>query len=189
MNTINWDDIWKIHAPHYKDGCCHIPLDQDKTIFLEPGPGFGDLSHPTTELIINFLKPLAKNKIVVDIGSGSGILSIAAALLGAKAVYPFEIDQDAISHAKRNFKINNLKIPINQIPPQFDLVCMNMISSEQKIALEQYPFIRKHPHLLLSSGILIEEKETYLKNMNSYSFEKENSSQGWLALALRNNFN
>lgn len=184
MKTINWSDIWKIHAPHYKDGYAHIPYDKDKTFLLKPGPGFGDLSHPTTSLIFEFLKPLAKDKIVVDIGSGSGILSIAAAKLGAKAVYPFEIDLEAIDHAKENFKINNLEIPINQIPATFDLVCINMISSEQKIALEQYPFIERHPHKLLSSGLLAEEKRRYLESMPRYTLEKEKQSQGWISLLL-----
>jgi ribosomal protein L11 methyltransferase len=180
---INWDAIWKIHAPHYRDGYARIPLDGVEAL-LKPGPGFGDLSHPTTDLVLKLLQPLVKGKIVVDIGSGSGILSIAAALLGAKAVYPFEIDQEAISHAKENFALNNLLINLNTIPPSFDIVCINMISSEQKVALAQYPFLQKQPHILISSGLLIEEKRAYLTQMSSYSLLKEKKSKDWLAMVL-----
>ncbi len=184
---INWKEIWKIHSPHFKNGYGIVPLSKDLSFRLVPGPGFGDLSHPTTNLVLDFLKPLVKGKTVIDIGCGSGILSIAAALLGAKAVYAFEIDPEAIRHAEENFKLNHLKIFINKEPPTADLVTINMISSEQRLALEQYPFIKKFPIHLLSSGLLKQEREPYLKEMANWQLIKERSKGEWLGLHLLHN--
>ncbi len=181
---INWKEIWEIHAPHFKEGHAVVPLSKKLSFKLKPGPGFGDLSHPTTNLILNFMKPLIKGKTVIDIGSGSGILSIAAALLGAKEVYAFEIDEDAIHHSLENFKLNNLKIFLNKNPPLVDLVTINMISSEQKMALTQYPFIQKFPTTILSSGLLLHEKEAYLKEMSPWKLVQEKKEKGWLGLHL-----
>ena len=181
---INWKEIWKIHSPHFKNGYGIVPLSKELSFRLVPGPGFGDLSHPTTNLVLDFLKPLVKGKTVIDIGCGSGILSIAAMLLGAKAVYAFEIDEDSIHHAEENFKLNELKIFINKTPPIVDLVTINMISSEQKIALEQYPFIKEFPHTLLTSGLLKSEKASYLKEMSNWELITERSKGEWLGLHL-----
>ncbi len=181
---INWKEIWQIHSPHFKDGYGIVPLSKEKSFKLVPGPGFGDLSHPTTNLVLEFMKPLVQGKIVVDIGCGSGILSIAASLLGAKAVYAFEIDPDSINHAKENFSLNHLNLFLNETPPSVDLVLINMISSEQKIALEQYPFIKKSPHTLVSSGLLKEEKERYLKEMQEWRLIQAKTKQNWLGLQL-----
>ncbi len=182
--TIDWAAIWEIHVPHYKNGYAEIPLTQNKTLRLKPGPGFGDLSHPTTSLVLDLLKPIVKDRVVVDIGSGSGILSIAAALLGAKAVYPFEIDPEAIAHGRENFALNHLDFPMNQVPDSFDLVCINMISSEQQIALEEYPFLQQHPHQFITSGLLVKEKKRYLQMMKGYTLIAEQRSKEWLSLLL-----
>lgn len=185
---INWKEIWEIHSPHFKNGYGIVPLSRDLSFRLVPGPGFGDLSHPTTNLVLDFLKPLVKGKTVIDIGCGSGILAIAASLLGAKAVYAFEIDEAAIRHAEENFKLNELKIFLNEKPPVVDLVTINMISSEQRVALEQYPFINKFPHTFLSSGLLKKEKEPYLKEMAGWKLIKERSKGEWLGLHLHHDY-
>ncbi len=181
---INWKEIWEIHSPHFKNGYGIVPLTKDLSFRLVPGPGFGDLSHPTTNLVLDFLKPLVMGKIVIDIGCGSGILSIAAALLGAKAVFAFEIDEDSIHHAEENFKLNGLEIFLNKTPPAVDLVTINMISSEQRLALEQYSFIKKFPHTLLTSGLLKKEKNAYLKEMDDWELVYEHSKGEWLGLNL-----
>lgn len=184
-STIPWEAIWQYHAPNFKNGFAHIPLPGRRSFPLKPGPAFGDGSHPTTKLMLTLLEPVVKDKVVVDIGLGTGILSIASALLGAKKVYAFEIDPDAILHAKLNISLNNLdsRISINNTPPMFDIVLINMISSEQKQAFASYPFLQTSNYNLLASGILQEEKETYLQDRPFFHPEKIVSLNNWIAFS------
>lgn len=135
-----------------------------KVLKLNAGPGFGDLSHPTTRLVLQMMKPYIKNAHVLDIGCGSGILSIAAAALGAASVHGIDIDQAAIAHAKENAEINQLNVTFSlpeeyQVAPHRLIVLMNMISSEQEIALKSLPILKEMPCEFFISGIL--ENETY----------------------------
>ena len=115
-DNVNWEEQWKLHAPTFLDGKAIIDLSQfggTGQFSLFPGPGFGDLSHPTTNLMLSSMVKLQQQiegSYVIDIGSGSGILSFAAKLLGAKEVYGVEIDETAILHARENAKKNNLEV-------------------------------------------------------------------------------
>ena len=72
-----WDQQWELFAPQFKEGKAHIDLTDYgvcKTLQLYPGPGFGDLSHPTTRLVLQLMKPHLQQRLAIDIGCGSGIL-------------------------------------------------------------------------------------------------------------------
>ena len=109
----------KTHSPYYNKDKNKFELilpNNDSVLFL-PGAGFGDGSHPTTNLILENLEGLVENKIVVDVGSGSGVLSLAASKLGAKKIYSMEIDASSIDHMKKNVLINKINnININKNP-------------------------------------------------------------------------
>ena len=95
---------WKILAvgePVPSEG---VPL------FLEPGPGWGDGGHETTQLCLQAIAATAPRAIdwrLLDFGSGSGLLSVAAARLGAVAE-AVEIDETAIEHAEENARANRV---------------------------------------------------------------------------------
>ncbi len=95
-----WTQQWELFAPNFKNGKAHIET-PGGTIRLFPGPGFGDFSHPTTRLTLHLMRPYVKNESVIDIGCGSGILSFGAAAMGAKSVYGYDIDEEAVAHAKK----------------------------------------------------------------------------------------
>jgi len=181
---INWEAIWEIHAPYFEKGESKIPLRNGKTLRLTPGPGFGDLSHPTTTLSLALLSKTSPH-ISVDIGAGSGILSIAAALLGAKKVFAYEIDPDSIAHAKQNIALNHLEdvIVLNSpTPPKtFDQLFLNMISSEQRIALDSYPFVNCCSHQRIVSGILKEQEDDYLQAFTHGEMICRKQKGDWLA--------
>ncbi len=78
-------------------------------IRLDPGVAFGTGSHPTTHMCLRWLSEIdLKNKYVLDYGTGSGILAIAAGLLGARQLVGVDIDPQAIEAAKYNAQINNI---------------------------------------------------------------------------------
>ena len=103
-------------------------------IIINPGGGFGTGSHSTTKLCLQWLeKNNIKNKNLIDYGSGSGILSIAAKMFGAKHVVGIEIDLKAIDNAMQNSKINNLNIPFFEVNKfnidfKFDILIANILS-------------------------------------------------------------
>lgn len=151
---------WESFAPTFKNGQAHIPLPTGKTFPLDPGPGFGDFSHPTTQLMLTHMAPLVQNKPVIDIGCGSGILSIAAALMGAASVHGIDICPDALIHARHNATLSHLKIPFSD-KYFFDkpaVYLMNMIPLEQEQAIKSVT--PAEGSIFLISGLLAERTYT-----------------------------
>jgi ribosomal protein L11 methyltransferase len=107
-------------------------------IDIEPGMAFGTGTHPTTRLSLRALEKAFTSgfhlpRKVLDVGTGSGILSIAAVKLGARHVVGIDIDQRAIDNARRNIRLNGLRgrirarnAAISQIGEQFDVVVANI---------------------------------------------------------------
>lgn len=159
-----WHSQWELFAPNFRDGKAHISLNPTTTLKLLPGPGFGDFSHPTTQLTLQLATPLFPHQHVIDIGCGSGILSIAATALGAKSAYGYDIDPEAAFHATQNGKLNNSHAFFSTVPPPKirlnSLILMNMISSEQASAWNTFLPSLTSPAILITSGVL--DKDTYL---------------------------
>jgi ribosomal protein L11 methyltransferase len=185
---IDWEEQWRLFAPNFYDGCAHIPLSNGEEIRLKPGEGFGDLSHPTTQLMLKLMSSRVQNKIVVDIGCGSGILSIAAAKLGAKKVYGIDIDPQALAHAKKNCEFNHCHKRVfirKTLPAEVfhtpTVILMNMIMNEQKCAWKSNQQL--HSECIIASGILTEQKQAYLELVKSWGWprpEKICTKSGWL---------
>ena len=160
--SIDWSEQWSQFAEDFREGKAHIDLARfgaPHTILLLPGPGFGDLSHPTTYLMLELMAHSMKNEIVLDIGCGSGILSLAGLLMGAKSAYGIDIDDDALNHARQNAALNHLDqrvhfsrtLPTNQ---ENSIVLINMILPEQQTALKEIPTLPKKAKLWIASGFL-----------------------------------
>lgn len=106
-------------------------------IELDPGMAFGTGTHPTTIMSIQALeKVITGNEQVIDVGCGTGILSIAAAKLGANSILALDLDEIAVKSAKLNAKINNVdeKIEvkqnnlINDIDINADVIVANILA-------------------------------------------------------------
>lgn len=188
-SAVNWEDQWSLFAHDFKDGKAHIKI-SDKTLLLLPGPGFGDLSHPTTQLMLEMMKGKVKDESVIDIGSGSGILTLASLLLGAKSAVGIDIDKQAISHAKKNAKLNHLKARfVKTVPEKIcpSIFLMNLILPEQKqVNPSQFNPFAKH---WMVSGILSEQKREYLHLIKSWGWKlKDECSRddwmGWIFSTL-----
>lgn len=122
---------WKV-LPPWVDESVTPPT---QILRINPGAGFGTGTHETTQLCLKSLAEINQKiplsgKSVFDFGSGSGILSIGAAILGAK-VTACEIDPLANENATDNAKLNQVEISLNEkLPPQtekFDLVIANIL--------------------------------------------------------------
>ncbi|AIQ95665.1 50S ribosomal protein L11 methyltransferase [Prochlorococcus sp. MIT 0604] len=179
----SWKKYWEpeLVGNHFLILPCWINLNEkykDKQIIkIDPGAAFGTGSHPSTYLCLEKMENiLFSDKKVLDIGSGSGILSVAARLLGAKEVYAVDNDYLAINSTNSNFQLNfgNLKklnthlgsfnevILKNQLK-QFDFVLCNILAEVIKEMIPNiYKCLRNKGEVILS-GILNSQKDEIIK--------------------------
>ena len=94
-------------------------ISSSKTIFIKPGLGFGTGKHPTTKQCVRQIHNI-DNGYVLDIGAGSGILSIVSCLYGASKCVAIENDELAINNATYNIKVNNMEDKIELLNINFE---------------------------------------------------------------------
>jgi len=174
----SWKKYWapELVGNHFLILPCWINLNKkfkDKQIIkIDPGAAFGTGSHPSTYLCLEKMENiLFSDKKVLDIGSGSGILSVAARLLGAKEICAVDNDYLAINSTNSNFQLNfgnlnnlntylgsfNEVILKNQFK-QFDVVLCNILAEVIKEMIPNiYKCLRIYGEVILS-GILIHKK-------------------------------
>ena len=184
---VSWEDQWAQFAQGFRDGKAHIdlkPFGGTSTLRLVPGPGFGDLSHPTTYVMLELMQGRIKGKNILDIGCGSGILTLAALLLGATTATGIDIDPDALTHAHENAQLNHLTAFFSKdLPSSGEIVLMNMILPEQKIVMQQRP----KGELWIVSGILPQQQETYLGLAKAWNWNlvQKKEREGWLGMVFK----
>ncbi|MDF2945652.1 MAG: Ribosomal protein methyltransferase [Bacillales bacterium] len=119
VNEEEWATAWKkyYHPVQISEKFTVVPTweeyeiksPDEKIIELDPGMAFGTGTHPTTVLCIRAIEKVVKpGDEVVDVGTGSGVLSIAAAKLDAKKVFAYDLDEIAVHSATLNIKINKV---------------------------------------------------------------------------------
>jgi len=157
-------------------------------IKLSKGAAFGDGHHPTTSLSLNLLdETLYKNTITVksalDIGTGSGVLAIAAARLGAKNVLATDIDPVAVYEALVNVKINQLTDCITLIQSAtypdhtYQLIMANLrLPSLINLATNFYKQIDKSG-FIICSGYTTEESNSLIRKFEHYDLKCINHKQ------------
>jgi ribosomal protein L11 methyltransferase len=161
-------------------------------ILLDPGLAFGTGTHATTALCLEYLdrQQDLSNKTVIDYGSGSGILAITAAKLGAKHVWAVDNDPQALIATEDNATKNQVNQIIScQLPeqplPQVDIILANILA---KPLIELAPTLTKYlkPNsTLILSGILKEQRDEVIAAYQPYmnvmqTLEREN----WILIEL-----
>ncbi len=138
------------------------PPDPEATnVILDPGLAFGTGTHATTALCLEWLdQELAAGTTVLDFGCGSGILAVAAARLGAKAVWAVDIDPQALQATAENANKNNvlekihIHTPENLPQMQYDIVLANILAGPlQSLAGRFAQYVKPGGHIVLS-GLL-----------------------------------
>lgn len=186
---INWDEQWALHAPDFREGMVHL----EQGVRLKPGPGFGDFSHPTTRLVIALMTAHVEGKKVIDIGCGSGILALTAMKLGAASAIGFDIDEEAVAHARENAQLNNLPVSfycsseVDSFLDREEIALMNMIYTEQNLAWNSHAAL-KHVKCIISSGVLATQREEYLTLAAKWNWKlvREKEEEGWFGFEFSN---
>jgi len=171
-------------------------------VFLDPGMAFGTGAHPTTRLCLAALEDaLHPGDLVVDIGCGSGILSIAAVLLGADRVLACDIDQDALAATERGAERNGVRHAIEVFPGSLEQVLERLQGSRAAdvlVANILAPVLEamlgagasdavRQGGILILSGILAEQSAGVraAAERAGLSLLAEESEGDWRALKLR----
>lgn len=212
---IDWINNWKQYFKQfYVDDILIIPSweevkeeDKDKMIIhIDPGTAFGTGMHETTQLCIRQLKKFVKEDTeLLDVGTGSGILSIVALKLGAKHAVGTDLDPCAVPAVEENKEVN-------EIPTQdFDMMIGNIIDDKEvqdKVGYEKYDIVvaniladvlvpltpvivnqMKKGGIYITSGIIDNKEETVVEAVKAAGLEVlEVTYQGeWVSVTARKN--
>jgi len=162
-------------------------------LVLDPGMAFGTGLHPTTQQCLEALSTLAlEGKSALDVGTGSGILAIAAAKRGASPVVAVDTDSLAVGAARENAVRNGVAIPVGEgsaadVPGRFDVVIANIVSPVlQRIAPDLAARLSGGGTLLVA-GISAPAERATREALESARLEVLDRTvrDDWVALALR----
>jgi ribosomal protein L11 methyltransferase len=193
-----WERAWmEYYKPmKFADKLWVCPTDQEQfevgtvCLTLDPGLAFGTGTHPTTALCLEWLASHdLSGKTVIDYGCGSGILAVAAILLGAKIAHAVDIDPQALTATQGNALKNNVQDKINcYLPEQFDplqadIVLANILALPLIDMSEQICALLVSGGQLVLSGILYEQAEAVISAyQEAISFNPLVQQEDWIRL-------
>ncbi|GMB07575.1 ribosomal protein L11 methyltransferase [Thermolongibacillus altinsuensis] len=173
------------------------PVSSDELIIeLDPGMAFGTGTHPTTVMCIQALeKTVKKGDTVIDVGTGSGILSIAAAMLGAKEVRALDLDPIAVDSAKLNVKLNKVQhiVTVSQnnlldrIEGSADIIVANILAEIILRFVDDAYRLLNSGGLFITSGIIQTKKQEVKEGLirSGFTIEETLTMEDWVAFIAR----
>jgi len=210
IDTLNvrdedWSEVWKQFYKPFRAGKNlvvkptweeYTAQEGDRIIEIDPGMAFGSGTHETTGMCLELLEDaLAGGETVIDVGTGSGILAIGAAMLGAKDVLAIDIDPTAVKVAQENIEHNHLTHCITAIEGNLldktDMVCDLCVAN---IIADVICFFAKPltNHIVsggkfICSGIIKEREQDVVDALNAAGYEiLEIRRKGeWVAMLSR----
>jgi len=207
VNEEDWANSWKQYYKPLKIGgrivICpawekYEPAEGELVIRMDPGMAFGTGTHETTRLVIRLLEKYTRAGCrMLDVGTGTGILAICAARLGAETCRAYDIDPTAVRVARENIKDSGLaNVTCDQSDllrqvslegGRYDLVCANIVAD---IIIRMTPDVGqylKDDGVLLASGIIAERCDDVINCFERHGFEIVEclTDNGWCGLAVR----
>lgn len=198
--TEDWVNNWKqyFHAMPIGEKLLIRPIweeqyDTDGRIVLniEPGLAFGTGSHPTTKLCLETLeKYINENSTVLDIGCGSGILSIASLLLGAKSAFGVDIDKLAVKTAVENARENGFETPVfdavngnlsDKVSGKYNVIVANIVADIIMQFNKEVGNFLEDDGIYITGGIIDIRKDEVIHSFeqNGFKIIANHEEKGW----------
>lgn len=213
MKEEDWANNWKKYFKPFNVGSKLFVKptweeadaeDGRETLLIDPESSFGTGQHHTTRLCLELLEgSLQENDKVLDMGCGSGILSIAASILGADSVTAVDIEENAVKIARKNADKNNISEDkyelfcgnilddsdfLQQIDnkSEYDLILANIVADVLKAMAPLFFRFLKKGGVLIVSGIITEREKEVIDTIkeNGFSLEVAKEKEGWAAARL-----
>ncbi len=202
----DWENNWKAYFKPIPVGEKLLirPLWEEKVdagdrkiLDIEPGLAFGSGTHETTRLCLETLeKYIDEDKTVLDLGCGSGILSIASLLLGAKNATGVDIDKLAVKTARENGKVNGFdetKFTVlngnlaDKVSGKFDVIVANIVADIIILFTAQVSDYLKDDGVFITSGIIDVREDEVKTAFEKYGFEiiARHEKNGWVCFECR----
>jgi ribosomal protein L11 methyltransferase len=209
VNEEDWANAWKEHfhvtqigkriiiRPSWRE---YTPKDEEVVITLDPGMAFGTGLHPTTRLCLEQVEQQTRPGMrVLDVGTGSGILALAAAKLGAEHVYAIDNSSVAVESATENAALNGQSERIEvvlgtlddetaqRMAEQYDLVLANIIAHIIGSIAPQLAQVLAPDGLLVASGIIEARRQDAEAPLLEAGLElvEQRMIEDWMVLVLR----
>jgi len=199
-----WEDRWKefFRPQKVSNSLTIIPawedigdINTEYIIRIDPGIAFGTGMHPTTQMCLKAMEIYRPSFSwrMLDVGTGSGILAIYAAYLGADSIVAIDIDQEALKVAKRNLCINGVKDRVNlicgstdSIRSKYDMICANLDTrSLIGLCADFKEKINGRGFLILSGILKVELKDLYSRfNLKGFKCRDIICMDEWASIVL-----
>ncbi len=205
MNEEDWSESWKQYYKPVKIGRVVVvpawekyePTDGETIITMDPGMAFGTGTHETTRLVMRIMQDeLTGGERLLDIGTGSGILSILASKLGAKECFAYDIDPVAVKVAKENVErenMTNITVGTSDLllgidkSAKYDFVVANIVAD---IIIRMLPDLEKYTISgapIILSGIIADSRDRVAECAKDlgYNIVREEKENDWVGMLIK----
>jgi ribosomal protein L11 methyltransferase len=208
VRNEDWANNWKVHFKPVRIGERLVikPTweeyrkdEGDLVIEIDPGMAFGTGAHPTTKMCLESIERICFNENggklpegLLDVGTGSGVLSIAGALMGATRITAVDIDPEAVRVTLENLELNRVAevveastTPLGDLPGAYGVVVANILAEELVRLADQLTAKLAPGGWLILSGILTEKEQFVCDGFAGLTFVENTREAEWSCLTFK----